>query len=83
MRAELTAYRHEKGKDRHEEEGSEKLRAGGIVQKLLIGKLGRKKRRTENQKQIHQDRSENRRLDDSDLVILEGDTGRVSIGSSA
>lgn len=75
----VTAYRHKKGKDRHKEEGSEKLGASGIVQKLLVRKLGRKKRRAENQKQVHKDGSEDRRLDDADLVILEGDTGRVSM----
>lgn len=39
----------------------------------MVGKLGGKKRRSENQKQVDKDRSENRRLDDSDLVIFEGD----------
>lgn len=75
----VAAYRHQKGKDRHKEEGSEKLCASSIVQKLLIRKLRCEKRRAENQKQVHKDRSEDRRLDDADLVILKGDTGRVSI----
>lgn len=78
----VTAYRHQKGKDRHEEEGSEKLRASGIVQKLLVRKLRCEERRTENQKQIHKDRSEDRRLDNADLVILKGDTGRVSMAGN-
>lgn len=75
----VTAYWHKKSKDRHKEEGSEKLRASGIVQKLLIGEFRCKKRRAENQKQIHQDGSEDRRLDDADLVILKSDTGQVSM----
>lgn len=49
------------------------------MEELLVGELGRQKSRAQNQEQVHKNGSKNGRLDDSDLVILEGDTSWISM----